>query len=187
MRLSDFSERVAHYCDEKQVEDEDYFLTVLGGVIREVAERFPEVASVSVAFGGNSQTLVKMRDAVLDFASFSFPPVRVSGVYLPDGSFVLDTRLGEILLNCRGSGVAEIFYNRAMPRIDRDSLEEDIELPLEDEKVELAILLAAYRLLVVDEDDKANKIKALYDEAAYRLEERRSGVFMGYQSSDGWA
>jgi hypothetical protein len=185
MRIGEFAERVAHYCDEKQVEDEDYFLTVLSGVLREIAERFPEVASVTVPLNENCQTLVKMREAVLDFASFSFPPARVSGVYLPDGAFILDARLGEILFRCGGDHV-EIFYNRAMPLLDHDSLEEDIEIPLEDEKVELAILLAAYRLLIIDEDGKANAIKVLYDEAAYRLENRSNGVFVGYRSVDGW-
>lgn len=187
MKLSEFSERVAHYCDEQQVEDEDYFLTVLNGVVRQIAERFPEVASVSVTCTGNSQTLVKMREAVDDFASFSFPPARVNGVYLPDGQVLLDTRLGEIIIRDGVSGTADIFYNRSMPRLDRDSLEKNVDIPLDEEKTELAILLAAYRLLIIDEDSKANAIKVLYDEAAYRLESRSTGVYAGYQSADGWA
>lgn len=186
MRIGELSERVANYCDEKNVEESEYFLTVLNGVIREVAERFPEVASKTVSLQTNCQTLVKMREAVHDFASFSFPPARVCGVYLPDGAFTLDTRLGEILFRC-GGNEAEIFYNLAMPNLDLDSLKDDIEIPLEEEKAELVVLLCAYRLLIIDEDGKADAIKRLYDEAAYRLEDRQSGVFEGYRSCDGWA
>lgn len=187
MTLEEFSERVAHYCDEKQIEDEDYFLTAVNGAIREIAQRFPEVEVLKISCVKDSQTAVKMREAVDDFASFSLPPVRVNGVYLPDGCPLLDTRLGEIVIPEGYEGEAEIFYNRAMPRLDRDFMESGTEIPLEDDKVELAILLVAYRLLIIDEDRKAASVKVLYDEAAYRLEERASGVTVGFRCLDGWA
>ena len=187
MTLKDFSERVAHYCDEAQVENEDYFFTVLGGVLFEIAERFPEVSYTTVTIQDDSQTTVKMSSLVQDFASFSFPPLRANGVYLPDGCAIFDTRLGEVIFPAGTRGTAEIFYNRALKRPDRDDFEQDEAIPLSDDKVELAILLAAYRLLVIDEDKKASAIKMIFDEAAYRLEARGAGVYSGFQSVDGWA
>lgn len=186
MTVRELSERVAHYCDEKQVEEEDYFFTVLNGAVCEITARFPEVASVAVSCTRDSQTLVKMREAVNDFASFSFPLARVNGVYLPDGSVICDTRLGEIILP-RMEGEADLFYHRLIPRLDRDSLESKEDIGLPEEKVELVILLTAYHLLVIDDDDKADAIKTLYDEAAYHLEQRSTGVYIPYRSVDGWA
>lgn len=187
MTLEEFSERVAHYCDESKVENEDYFFTVLGGVLYEIAERFPEVSYTTVTITEDSQTTVKMSSLVQDFASFSFPPLRANGEYLPDGCASFDTRLGEVIFPYGTRGTVDIFYNRAMQRPDRDDFERAAEIPLSDEKVELAILLAAYRLLIIDEDKKASAIKVLYDEAAYRLEVRGAGIFRGFRSVDGWA
>ena len=93
MTLKDFSERVAHYCDEAQIENEEYFFTVLGGVLIEIAERFPEVSYTTVTIQDDSQTTVKMSSLVQDFASFSFPPLRArdirhpfGGGYIPSGN-----------------------------------------------------------------------------------------------------
>lgn len=187
MKLEEFSERVAHYCDESQVENVDFFLTVLNGVFCEVLERFPEVASVTVTRDENSQPTVKMLDLDDDFASFSFPPLRKNGVYLPDGCAVFDTRLGEIRFAREVTGEIEILYNRKVHRMNLDDLEDGGEIPLPNDKLELCILLAAYRLLVIDEDRKAGAIKQLYDEAAYVMENRRADVAEGYRILDGWA
>ena len=187
MTLKEFSERVANYCDETEIENEDNFYTVLGGVLFEIAQRFPEVASVKLDPSVYSQTTVNMRKIVSDFASFSFPPLRVNGVYLPDGCASFDTRLGEIIFHEAVSGMVEVMYHRAARRMTRDDAEEGVEIPLSDELVELAVLLAVYRLLVIDEDEKADYVKKIYDEAAMRIEAARHGVYAGHRIVDGWS
>lgn len=188
MTFREFSERVAHYCDEQQLEDENYFITTLNGVVREVAERFPEVKCATVTHtAAEPRAIIKMAEKTDDFASFSYPPLRINGEYLPLGHPMIDARVGEVIIPDGYVGEIEIFYNRALKRVTLEDLESDGEIPLDDDRAELAILLVAYRLLIIDEDGKAAAVKSLYDEAAYRLETRYRGVSVGFRSVDGWA
>ena len=188
MTFEELSEQVAHYCDENQLESEEFFLTTLNGVLAELLERFPEVSRRTVTVKtGDSQTTVNMREATEDFASFSDPSLRVNGEFLPIGHPLVDARLGEVIIPRGFEGEIDIYYNKKAPRLNFSDLERNIELPLPDEKAELAVLLTAYRLLVIDEDKKASWVKGLYDEAAYRLESRATGVSAGFRSVDGWA
>ena len=188
MTFDELSERVAHYCDENQVENEEYFLTTLNGALAELLERFPEVVRKTVSFGEtNSQTFVNMNETTEDFASFSNPSLRVNGEFLPIGHPLVDARLGEVTIPRGFEGEIDIYYNKRAPRLNFSDMERNIEIPISDEKAELVILLIAYRLLVIDEDKKASWVKALYDEASYRFETRMTGVSAGYRSVDGWA
>jgi hypothetical protein len=182
MTVSEFSERVAHYCDELQVEEDNYFFTTLNGVILEIAERFPVVASVKVTKDRtNSQTVVNMRELVSDFASFSTPAFRADEVS-PCGRPLVDARMGEINFPLAATGSYTIYYNKKIPSVTRDTA----DIPFEGERLELLILGTAYRLLTIDADyNAAARVKLLYDEYAARLDERKSTP-IGFVDVTGW-
>ena len=183
MKVSEFSERVAHYCDELQIEEENYFYTAINGVILEISERFPIVASVRYTQERtNSRTAVNMNALVADFASFSTPAFTADGVS-PYGCPITDARTGQIIFPAYTEGEYTIYYNQKIPTVTRDTA----DVPFEGERLELLILGVAYRLLTIDADyNAAATVKRLYDEYAARLDERRSGAMMRVQNVTGW-
>lgn len=182
MTLSEFSERVAHYGDEKHVEDEDYFYTALNGAASEIAVRFPTVEAVNVELDGNSQTAVNMSELVSDFASFSRPAVLAE----EDPScarVTVDGRVGRVIFPKDAYGRYTIFYNKKIPTVDRDT----DDVPFEGERLELLILGVAYRLLTIDESyDAAASVKKMYDESAYRMERAARGLSAPTRDVYGW-
>jgi hypothetical protein len=174
MTVEDFSKRVANYLDEDQIEEKSYFLTALNGVILEIAERFPLVASVPYTKEqANSETTVNMNELVNDFASFSTPAFRADEVSLY-GRPLVDARMGEIMFPVNSEGRYTIYYHKKIPSVTLDT--EDV--PFEGERLELLILGVAYRLLTIDADyNAAATVKRLYDEYAARLDERRGAGF----------
>lgn len=182
MTLSEFSERVAHYCDELQIEEENYFYTAVNGVILEISERFPLVESIRhTQEPSDSQTLVNMK-LTEDFASFSTPAFTACGVS-PYGRPSLDARMGQIIFPPFVDGEYTFYYNKKIPLVTRDTS----EVPFEGERLELLILGTAYRLLTIDADyNAAAVVKRLYDEYAMRLDLRRSGTDMHVQNVTGW-
>lgn len=182
MTISEFSERVAHYGDEKHIEDEDYFLTALNGVISEIALRFPLVGSVSVELTGNSQTAVNMNELLSDFASFSRPAFLAEEDPSP-ARVIVDGRLGTLIFPSEATGRYTIFYNKKIPSVNRDTA----DIPFEGDRLELLILGVAYRLLTIDESyDAASRVKAIYDENAYRLERMRHDSGVPMRDVYGW-
>ena len=182
MTLKELSERVAHYCDEQQVEEENFFYTAVNGVMLEIAERFPRVASVRYNKSySDSQTAVNINELVSDFASFSTPAVR-SGGYSPKGHPTVDARTGEIIFAGGTEGEFIIYYNKKESTVTRDT--EEIEL--DSERLELLVLGVAYRLLTIDADyNAAAYVKAHYEEYAARLAERYSAP-ISFVDVNGW-
>ena len=182
MKVSEFSERVAHYCDELQIEEENYFYTAINGVILEIAERFPVVASVRYKNEHSySQTAVNMNGLVSDFASFSTPAI-TADENSPYGRPFTDARTGEVIFPACAEGEYTIYYNTKIPTVTRDTA----EIPFEGERLELLILGTAYRLLTIDADyNAAAVVKRLYDEYAARLDERKSAPIR-FENVTGW-
>lgn len=183
MTVQDFSEAVAHYCDEEQIENESYFYTVLNGVLLEILKRFPIVKSYIYELkASDSQTVVNMKELVDDFASFSTPAFSAA-VNCPTSRPHVDGRLGQLIF---GSGPKRnyiIFYNQRIPTVTRDT----VDIPLENERLELLILGTAYRLLTIDESyDAAATVKRLYDEAAYTLDIYERQNDMPITDAYGW-
>lgn len=182
MNVKEFSERVAHYCDELQIEEESYFYTVINGALLEVTERFPVVGSHRYEIGrSNSQTIVNMNELVPDFASFSTPAVKADE-NSPNGRPFTDARTGEIIFLAGDEGVYTIYYNKRIPPVTRDT----VELPLDGERLELLILGVAYRLLTIDADyNAASYVKMIYEEYAARIDERKESPIC-FENVTGW-
>ena len=182
MTVSEFSERVAHYGDEKRVEDNDYFFTTLNGAIIDIALRFPIVGSVMVELNGKSQTAVNMNELVEDFASFSRPAF-LAEEDPSHARVIVDGRVGKITFPEDATGCYTIFYNKKIPTVDRDT----VDIPFDGERLELLILGVAYRLLTIDESyDAAKSVKAMYDEIAYRMERAVRGAKTPTRDVYGW-
>lgn len=182
MTVQEFSERVAHYCDELQIEEENYFYTAVNGVILEIAERFPVVGRVEFTKEqAYSQTAVNVAELVPDFASFSTPAFKADG-NSPCGRPYVDARTGEIIFPAEALGSYTIYYNKKIPTVTRDTE----NIPFDGERLELLILGTAYRLLTIDADyNAAAVVKRLYDEYAVKLDERNSAP-IGFVDVTGW-
>lgn len=182
MTLEEFKESVAHYCDEEQLENENYFFTAVNGVLKEILTRFPIVESYNYELlRTDSQTAVKMDKLVDDFASFSTPAFKAD--FLPPAVPLIDGRFGEIVFPKWTEGVCKIYYNKKIPPVNRDTL----NVPIEDERLELLILGTAYRLLLIDESyDAAKSVKTMYDETAYFIESNMKGADMRVRDVTGW-
>lgn len=182
MTLEEFKESVAHYCDEEQLENENYFFTAVNGVLREILTRFPIVKSYEYELlRTDSQTTVKMDGLVDDFASFSTPAFKAD--FLPPVAPLIDGRLGEMVFPEWVEGKCRIYYNKKIPTVNRDTL----DVPIEDERLELLTLGTAYRLLLIDESyDAAKSVKTMYDETAYFMESNMKGADVRVKDVTGW-
>lgn len=181
MTVKDFTERVAHYCDELQLEEDNYFYTAVNGALLEILERFPIVESVEISNDGSSK-VVKMSELVSDFASFSTPAFKADE-YFPGARPIVDGRTGTISFIDGSEGGYTIFYNKRVPAIDRDTE----EMSIDGEREELLILGTAYRLLLIDADyNAAAHVKALYDEYAARLDTRLNYSEIPIRNITGW-
>ena len=183
MTVEEFSEAVAHYCDEEEIENESYFYSVLNGVLLEILKRFPMVKSCLYEIeASNSQTIVNMKELVSDFASFSSPAYSAEYDY-PTSRPLVDGRLGQLIFGSGPKRKYTIFYNQRIPTVTRDT----VDVPLENERLELLILGTAYRLLTIDESyDAAVTVKRLYDEAAYALDVYERKNDMPIRDVYGW-
>ena len=183
MTVDEFAQRVAHHCDELQIESEDYFYTALNSALCSVLAEFPIVKSVEYEHvASNSQTIVKMSSLARDFASFSSPAI-LAEIPIPGVRPMVDGRLGQILFPADAEGKFTIFYNEAIPTVTRNTK----TIPVEGERLELLVLQVAYRLLLIDESyDAAAGVKRIYDETAAIIRQGQYKSDIAVKDIYGW-